>query len=127
MSIYQEIILHEYKHPRHFGTLSDPTAMCDVNNPLCGDAFTFYAVIEDSIFKDLSYTGQGCAISVASCSLLSDYVINKKVSEVKDMTGDDIIGLLGVELSPNRLKCALLPLEVIHKIIEQSINGKNNT
>lgn len=120
MSIYQEIILHEFKNPKHYGSLSgDSIIVGAVNNPLCGDKLTFYGKVVDGFMADIKYEGIGCAISIASASLLTDMVVGKKINTIHKLGQKDILGLLGIELSPNRLKCALLPLEGLQKIIVQ--------
>lgn len=119
-SIYQEIILHEYKNPRHYGKLSGDVAIVTVQNLLCGDKLTFYARVKNGKIEDISYEGDGCAISIASASLLTDSLIGKTVDDIKKTNAKSIVKLLGVELSPNRLKCALLPLEGVCKVMENT-------
>lgn len=117
MSIYQEIILQHFKKPKNFGRLSDYTSSAQAVNPLCGDKFSMQLKIEKGIVKDIAFEGEGCAISTASASLLSEYVKNKKILDLKNFDKSVILKLLGIELSANRLKCALLPLELLHKTI----------
>ena|SRR3989338_7804617 len=118
MSIYQEIILHEYKNPRHYGQLSGVVATVTVQNLLFCDKLTFYARVIDGKLEEITYEGVGCAISIASASLLTDSLIGKTVDDVKKTDTEAVVRLLGVKLSPNRLKCALLPLEGVQKVID---------
>lgn len=116
-SIYQEIILDHYKSPHNFGKLNAATNACHVNNPLCGDQIDLTATIKDGIVKDIAFTGHGCAISTASASLLTDYAKGKKVSTLKKLDRSFMLSLLRIELSPSRLKCGLLSLEGLNKLI----------
>lgn len=118
MSIYQDIILDNYKSPKNFGKIENPTASVSLSNPLCGDKITLEVVEKNGKVKEIAFFGEGCVISTASASLLTEYIKNKSKEELKKLDKDFIIELLGVELSPNRLKCALLPLEALHKILE---------
>jgi nitrogen fixation NifU-like protein len=117
MSLYQEIILDHYRNPRNSKLLADATNSIELDNPLCGDTITLSIKEENNIVVDVGYEAKGCAISVASASLLSEYVIGKSKDELKKLDKDFIIELIGIELSLNRIKCALLPLEALSKVI----------
>ena len=117
MSLYQEIVLDHYRNPRNASLLKDATNTIELNNPLCGDVITLTIKEENGVIADLGYEANGCAISVASASLLSEYAIGKTKDELKKLDKDFIIELIGIELSPNRIKCALLPLEALSKVI----------
>jgi nitrogen fixation NifU-like protein len=114
MSIYQEEILAHYHDPQNFGRLHKPTKTSDLSNPLCGDTITMDILLQDNKVTDCKYEAKGCAISIASASLLSEYCKGKSKEELLRLDKNFIIGLLGIDLSPNRLKCALLPLEALH-------------
>lgn len=113
-SIYQELILDHYKHPRNFGKLSGATAKF-VENPSCGDEVTMYVVVKEGIIKGVSFEGTGCVVSIASASLLTDHIKGKKLADLKKLGRSTILKLLGIELGPTRLKCALLPLEALQQ------------
>lgn len=115
-SIYQEIILEHYKHPRNFGTIRNPSKKTSVSNPLCGDKIVMDIVFTDKKIKEIKFNGQGCAISQASASLLTEYSIGKSKDTLQKLDKEFMIKLLGIELGPNRIKCALLPLEALHKL-----------
>lgn len=117
MSLYQEIILDHYKNPRNFGKLSLATNDAESFNPLCGDKIRMQLVTEKGIIKDIKFSGVGCAISTAAASLLTDQLKGKKVSEARATTTKEVEELLGIELGPVRIKCALLPLEVVKKAL----------
>lgn len=117
MDIYREIILDNYKYPRNFGRIKNPTVSSGQNNPSCGDDISMDIKIKSKIIEDIKFYGQGCAISIASASLLTENVLGKNTDEILKMDKKDILKLLGITLTPTRLKCALLPLEVLHKTI----------
>ncbi|MBI5053575.1 MAG: iron-sulfur cluster assembly scaffold protein, partial [Chloroflexi bacterium] len=84
------------------------------DNPLCGDRMRIdVRVREDNKVKEVAFSGQGCDISQASASMLTEHIIGKSLDEVKQLSKDDILELLGIELGPVRLKCALLSLKVL--------------
>lgn len=117
MTIYREIILDHYRSPRNFGKLSQPTASATVSNPVCGDTIVMEVIEENSIIKDIKFSGEGCAISQASASLLTEYAKNKLKDQLKKLDRQFIMKMVGVELGPNRIKCALLSWEALMKII----------
>lgn len=118
-NIYQEMILEHYQHPHNYGKLENASAAESLENPSCGDIIKMFVKIQDDIVKDISFEGAGCAISQASASLLTDATKGKPKGKILQMKRDDIQQLLGVELGPTRLKCALLPLETLHKLLRK--------
>lgn len=117
MSIYRDIILDHYQNPRNFGKLKKPTATVDVSNLLCGDKIQMDIKEDRGVIKDISFSGEGCAISKASASMLTEFAKGKPKDELRKIDKTFIINMVGFELSPNRLKCALLPLEALIKIL----------
>ena len=118
--IYKENIMHHYKHPHHGGILAKYTVKHRELNPLCGDDITLYLLVENGKVKNISFQGQGCAISQAAMSLLTDKAVGMSLSEVKELTDKDIFELLGIPISHTRTKCALLSLKVIQKGVEHA-------
>ncbi|HVM46337.1 MAG TPA: SUF system NifU family Fe-S cluster assembly protein [Candidatus Thermoplasmatota archaeon] len=117
--MYREHILDHYKHPRNFGVLKDPTVDHEANNPLCGDAIRMTFLVDDMHkVKDVKFSGRGCAISQASASLLTTRIKGQPLEEIKKLERDDIVKMLGIPISPVRLKCALLSLAVLREGIE---------
>ena len=121
MSIYGDIILDHYENPRNYKKLTNPSASVHVNNPLCGDELDIDVVVEIDKVIDIGFSGKGCAISTASASLLTDFVKGKTKDEILALNRDSVLGLLHIDLTPNRLKCALLALEGIQKAITKEI------
>ncbi len=113
--LYRELILEHHKHPHNAGTLNAPTVSKEDSNPLCGDRVRIDLAIESGIITDVRFTGRGCAISQAAASLLTDEIKGKSLDEVRAMTKDDVLDLIGIPLdhNPVRIKCALLPLKVV--------------
>lgn len=113
-SVYSEIILDYYRHPRNKGTLSHAQIKAKDSNPLCGDIIEMMLELDDhNSVKDVRFNGQGCAISQASASMLTELVKGKKLDDVRNISKDEILSLIGGQLSAVRLKCALLSLKVL--------------
>ncbi len=117
MSIYREIILDHYRHPRNFGRIENPTKTVSLNNPLCGDVIHLDILVKGNIIENVKFSAEGCAISLASASLLTEHIKGKAKDSLINIDKDFIMNMLGIELSLNRLKCALLPLEALRKVI----------
>jgi len=117
--LYRDYILEHYRRPHNFGILEAPDARFEGANPLCGDRITVMLGIRDGVVTEVAFTGRGCAISQASASLLTDEIKGKPVADVETMTPDDVLDLLGIEISPARLKCALLSLDTVSHALEE--------
>lgn len=112
--LYREIIVERYKSPIYRGILDPHDISFEDENPLCGDHIRIdLRVGEDGRVVNAAFSGHGCAISQASADLLLESIIGKTIDEVKQLTRQDIMDNLGIELGPVRLKCALLPLKVL--------------
>lgn len=111
MDMYQEEILEHYRHPHNRGMISNPDVVQKERNPVCGDELVFYMTIADGKIANVKFEGQGCAISQAAASMLTDEIIGKTVADVQRLQKEDVLDLLGIELGPTRLKCALLSLQ----------------
>lgn len=110
--MYTEVILDYYRYPRNYGTLSDANAHSRDLNPLCGDEIEIYAKIDNDKIVDIKFSGKGCAISQAAASMLTEHLIGKPVEDLKKLGKDDVLAMLGIEISAVRIKCALLGLKV---------------
>jgi len=117
MDLYQEEILEHYHNPQNSGKLNNPTHAHCANNPTCGDKICITINVSDGIIKDIKFEGEGCAISQASTSMITNEIKNKTTDEVLAMTKNDIINTLGIEVGLGRIKCALLGLETIQKAL----------
>lgn len=117
MDLYREVILDHYRSPRNHGLQETASAQATSFNPLCGDRVIVQVDIANDAITAMRFDGQGCAISMATASLLSEYVVDHSVSEVKELDAALIQTLLGTTLSPVRLKCALLPLKTLQQAL----------
>ena len=112
--LYREIIIDRYKNPAYKGHLDPHDIAFKDDNPLCGDHIEVTLRVDgDSRVIEAAFDGKGCAISLASADLLMESIIGKPLEEVKKLTKQDVLDLLGIELGPVRLKCALLSLKVL--------------
>jgi nitrogen fixation protein NifU and related proteins len=112
--LYREYILDHYKHPHNHGSLEQADMQAHDVNPLCGDELTFQMSVDaDGRVTEVAFDGQGCAISQASASMLSDELKGKTGEELLALDRQTILDLLGIEISATRLKCAMLSLKVV--------------
>lgn len=120
MSLYQDIIIDHYRNPRNEGSLKRATHHGEALNPTCGDRLQMDILLKDDMIEDVKFSGAGCAISIAAASLLTQRVQKKPVGEVLAIEPQEALGLLGISLSPARLKCGLLALETLKKTLRIS-------
>ena len=135
--LYQEVILDHNRKPRNFQKLAGANRTAEGYNPLCGDQITVYLHVEGNVIRDISFLGQGCAISKASASMMTASLKGKTLGEAQSLfekfhamvTGDpgrsphlDALGTLavfsGVSEFPVRVKCASLPWHTVHAALE---------
>ncbi len=112
---YREVILDHYKSPRSYGLLADPDASAEGQNPLCGDEVTVSVkfAADGETIEQIGFEGQGCAISQAATSMLTEIVIGRTASEVAALPKEELLEEIGIPLTPIRLKCAILGLGVL--------------
>ena len=132
--LYQEVILDHSRHPRNAGRLAGPSGTAKGHNPLCGDLITLDVLVEDETIRDVSFDAKGCAISVATASIMSDMLKGKSLAEAHDLfqrfqdmlTGstaaveglDKLEVLAGVREFPMRVKCATLPFHTLRAALD---------
>lgn len=118
MTLYRDVILSHYKNPQNKGELETFTHQATQSNPTCGDEITMQVFVEEGQVKEVRFSGKGCAISQASCSLLTDYIKGENIESIQALNLPDIVTLLGGEqISPGRIKCATLGLDVLKKAL----------
>src|ERR671933_569193 len=110
---YREYILDHYKNPRNFGKIEGADISHEEYNPLCGDMVVMDFRVRDGVIEDVRFHGRGCAISQASASLLTERLKGMPLDEARQVSKEDVLEELGMEISPARLKCALLSLKVL--------------
>jgi len=121
-NFYRENILDHYRSPRNFGKMEESDLSYEEENTLCGDRIGMAIKLgtknnKQRTIEDVKFMGEGCAVSLATASMLTEKVKGLSIGAVKKLKKEDILKLLGIELTPTRLKCALLPLEVLHKTL----------
>ena len=113
-SLYREAILDHYKHPHNFGELDDADLEFEDNNPLCGDELKVQLKVgDDGRVGTVRFSGQGCAISQAAASMISDEIKGMTPEELLRLDREFVLELLGIDISATRMKCALLSLKVL--------------
>lgn len=127
-NLYREEILEHYQNPLNFGKLKNYSVSSRQLNPFCGDEIEIFIKLgpsthvvrsgqknlsKDQVINSISFFGNGCAISISSASILTDYFKGKKKSQLTKFTEDDMLDLLGIQVSETRKKCALLALSVL--------------
>ncbi len=110
---YREYILDHYKNPRNFGHLEKPDVSHEELNPLCGDVIGMDFKVANGMIEDVRFHGRGCAISQASASLLTERLKGMPLAEARTISKEEVLEGLGIEISPARIKCALLSLKVL--------------
>ncbi|MCG1010122.1 SUF system NifU family Fe-S cluster assembly protein [Salinicoccus sp. ID82-1] len=140
--LYRSVIMDHYKNPRNKGTLEDGTLTVDMNNPTCGDRIRLTFNVVDDIVKDVKFDGEGCSISIASASMMTETITGKKIDEAlamgdefsKMMLGEDyeitedmgdIEALSGVSQFPARIKCATLSWKALEKGVKSQGSTNN--
>ncbi len=111
---YREVIIEHYKNPSYRGRLDPHDISFADSNPLCGDHIQIDLRVDgNGKISDARFDGHGCAISQASADLLLESIIGKSLEDVKKLNKQDVLDMLGIDLGPVRLKCALLSLKVL--------------
>jgi nitrogen fixation protein NifU and related proteins len=110
---FRQNILDHYQNPRNYGTLERPDISAEDSNPLCGDEIRIDLRVRDGVIEDARFSGKGCSISRAAASMLTEEIRGKTLEEVKRIGKEDVLEMLGIELGPVRLKCALLALKTL--------------
>lgn len=118
--IYQEFIIELYKNPLNFGRIADADLRAQIFNSTCGDMIELFIKAKDGVVVEAKFVGKGCAISQASSSLFTGFLRGKKVGSLGEITKDDALALLRIDLSknPSRMRCALLPFEALKKALK---------
>jgi nitrogen fixation NifU-like protein len=113
MDLYAEDIITHYEHPHNKGKLKDVSVSMHNENALCGDSLTMYLRIKNDIVEEVKFEGDGCAISVAAASMLTDSIKGKSLKEIEEMDVHSIFKIIGFDPGPARLKCATLSLRTL--------------
>jgi nitrogen fixation protein NifU and related proteins len=120
--IYKQKMIDHYRNPRNFGKMENFTHSFKVQNLSCGDTIEVWLEVDDNgTIEEATFFGDGCVIALASSSLLTEQIKGKKITEVSNYTSETIVNMLGIELQPARLKCALMSLEATQKALQTGI------
>lgn len=114
---YREEILDHYYSSEHRGRLERPDHVCDMDNPFCGDQIHVELAVEGERVVEMRFDGKGCVISQAAASLLADRIEGATVEETLKLGPDDVLAMLGIPLTPNRMKCGLLGLRAVRQAL----------
>jgi nitrogen fixation NifU-like protein len=118
MTLYQDLILDHYRNPRNFGKLEHATNTGEAKNLSCGDRLEMTISVKKGAVDNIRFQGEGCAISQAAASILTEYAKGKSVETILSLDPKAVLELLSLELSPTRMKCALLSLETLKKALK---------
>jgi nitrogen fixation NifU-like protein len=120
--MYREVILDHYKNPRGYGVIEEADAQAKGQNPLCGDEVSISLKFGDDgeTIDDIRFEGRGCAISQAATSMLTEIVKGKTVAQVAALPKEELLEEIGIQLTPIRLKCAILGLGVLKVALHES-------
>ena len=123
MNLYQSTILDHYHNPHFKGCLENPTFTTELHNPSCGDSVYWQGTVKNGIVTDIAFNGKGCVISQAAASMLAQQAHGKSCAAINSYTQETMLTMLGIDLGPMRIKCALLPLEALHTGIQSCLTG----
>lgn len=126
MDIYREKLLDHYNNPRNFGDLLEADHTVELQNISCGDAIKMQLRVEKGVITDIAFTGEGCAVAIASASILTEYAKGKPLEEIQALDLEKLQEMIGVQFSLSRLKCAGLGLESLKKGVAESIANITN-
>ncbi len=118
MNIYQEELMDHYRYPRNTAKLDRVNFSAGDDNPSCGDRVFVEGCVSGDTVAGVRFEGTGCILSLATCSMLTDLIKGKSLDYGLGLSAKEVLNLVGIELGPNRLRCALLSLEVIHRGLE---------
>jgi len=116
--LFQELLLDHYKNPRNNGAFENPDFSCGEANPSCGDSILMQGVVNNGTLTNIRFTGQGCVLNQATASMLTEKIKGKTLNEILALDTAFIEDLVGSKLGPNRLRCALLPLQALQNGIK---------
>jgi len=117
--LYKENILEHSRHPHNKKKLADVSFTEKASNPFCGDSLELEVFVDKDKIVDVGFLGEGCAISQAASSMVTDKIKGMSIDELRLFSPGDVYNLLGIQISPSRSQCALLPYQAITTIIKK--------
>jgi nitrogen fixation protein NifU and related proteins len=115
--LYRDELMEIYKDPQHKGKVDNPSVEAFGKNPMCGDEITLQLKIEDNVIKDAKFFGSACVVSVIASELLTEELIGLSVAEAAKLDKDDLLGMLSLNLTTSRVKCATLVLTALKQAL----------
>jgi len=116
--IYSEVLLDHFRNPRNYGSLPSPDVAYEEVNPLCGDRIRIELEINDNRIVAARFVGDGCAISVAAASILTELILGDDIEQGAVISSEKLLSSLKSDIKPSRMKCALLPLEALRSCLK---------
>jgi nitrogen fixation protein NifU and related proteins len=120
--LYKDIILEHWKDPQNYGKLKTPGIDVEVFNRYCGDRIRLTIKFSKNKIKEIAFSGEGCAISKASASLFTEEIKGKSITNLKKITEQEVLDLLGINITPSRTKCALLIYNALQKALNRVLS-----
>ena len=120
--LYSATLLDHFRHPRNYGDLPAADISYESFNPVCGDRIRIAMKLTDGVVQDARFKGDGCAISMAAASLLTELIVGSDLSQLAALPDDRLISALESDIQPARLQCALLPLEALREGLKEYKN-----
>jgi nitrogen fixation NifU-like protein len=117
-ALYSEVLLDHFRNPRNYGSLHSPDITYEEVNPLCGDRVRIELKIRDGRIEAARFVGDGCAISIAAASMLTELVLGADVDHVAVISSEQLLSSLKSDIKPSRMKCVLLPLEALRSCVK---------
>lgn len=125
MNLYKEALTDHYRNPRNRGVLEGANFASELHNPSCGDSVSWQGIIQENRVISIAFQGKGCVISQGASSMLSQAILGKSADEILKLDAPFMLSLIGLELGPTRVRCALLPLEALQQGIKSCKNQEN--
>ena len=124
IDMYKENVIENFKNPKNFGELKNPSKSTTVYNEVCGDLIRMQVNFEKNKIKDIKFKGSGCALSIASSSLFTEFVKGKEVSKLKNLGEKEILDIIKIPITSSRIKCVLMPLFALRKLLNEHTKNK---
>lgn len=125
-ALYSEVILDHFRHPRNYGSLPAADIQCEDFNPLCGDRIRIELKLNQDVVEAARFKGDGCAISTAAASLLTELIVGSDLNELEAFADDQLIAALQSDIKPARVQCALLPVAALRSGIKEYRNRQTS-
>lgn len=120
--MYSEKLMDHYRNPRNRGEMKDATVTIDATNPVCGDCTTVQLKIVNGVIVDARFESIGCAVSVASASIMTEHIKGKSLEEVAELTEEGLVKMLETPLSPVKMGCAGMSVEALQRALKSYAN-----